>query len=235
MDKLILDPIGIISTPYGDKFAVPRQPNLVSSVTGVLTLLPPYNNPDCVRGLEDFSHVWLIFQFNYIEDGKWSPTVRPPRLGGNKRVGVFASRSTHRPNSLGLSKVKLLKVECSQGVRLYLSGVDLVNGTPIFDIKPYLAFVDSEPLAQCGFAQSPPKAKFTVNFSAEALAVLNNHRQRIPNLQQVIIEVLRQDPRPAYHQQSDRIYGMFLYDFDIRWQVMSATGIKVQEIIHLKA
>ena len=154
-EPLTLQPVAIIHTPYREKFSVPRQPNLVADGTGVLELLPPYNQPEAVRGLEQFSHLWLIFQFDQVPTGKWSPTVRPPRLGGNQRIGVFASRATHRPNPLGLSKVELRQVECANGkVLLHLGSVDLVDGTSIFDIKPYLAYADSEPNAQSGFAQT---------------------------------------------------------------------------------
>ena len=160
MNDLTLSPIAIIHTPYKEKFSVPRQPNLVEDGVGIVELLPPYNSPEAVRGLEQFSHLWLIFQFDQIQQGKWQPTVRPPRLGGNQRVGVFASRATHRPNPLGLSKVELRQVECINGnVFLHLGAVDLVDGTPIFDIKPYIAYADSEPNAQSSFAQENLQVK----------------------------------------------------------------------------
>ena len=169
MSDLTLTPVAIIHTPYKEKFSVPRQPNLVQDGVGVVELLPPYNVPEAVRGLEQFSHIWLIFQFDKVPVGKWQPTVRPPRLGGNQRVGVFASRATHRPNPLGLSKVELKKIECRHGqVLLHLGAVDLVDGTPIFDIKPYIAYADSEPDAQSGFAQEKPKTDLTVIFSEAA-------------------------------------------------------------------
>ena len=146
---LTLHPIAVIHTPYKEKFSVPRQPDLVQDGIGIVELLPPYNSPEAVRGLEQFSHLWLIFQFDKVPHGKWQSTVRPPRLGGNQRVGVFASRATHRPNPLGLSKVELRQVECIHGrVFLHLGSVDLVDGTPIFDIKPYIAYADSEPEAK---------------------------------------------------------------------------------------
>ena len=138
---LTLQPIAVIHTPYKEKFSVPRQPDLVQDGIGIVELLPPYNSPEAVRGLEQFSHLWLIFQFDKVPHGKWQSTVRPPRLGGNQRVGVFASRATHRPNPLGLSKVELRQVECIHGrVFLHLGSVDLVDGTPIFDIKPYITY-----------------------------------------------------------------------------------------------
>jgi len=198
-DSLTLQPVAVIHTPYKEKFSVPRQPNLVQDGTGIVELLPPYNQAEAVRGLEQFSHLWLIFQFDQIPQGKWHPTVRPPRLGGNQRVGVFASRSTHRPNPLGLSKVELRHVECKNSkVLLHLGAVDLVDGTPIFDIKPYLAYADSEPNAISGFAQSEPKPLLHVEFTAEAESAVKKHSKNRPHLQRFIIEVIQQDPRPAY-------------------------------------
>ncbi|MEE3608788.1 tRNA (N6-threonylcarbamoyladenosine(37)-N6)-methyltransferase TrmO [Avibacterium paragallinarum] len=219
---LTLSPIGIVHSPYKEKFSVPRQPNLVQDGVGTLNLLPPYNQPEAVRGLEAFSHLWLIFQFDKIPQGKWQPTVRPPRLGGNQRVGVFASRATHRPNPLGLSKVALRNIEIDKGeVLLHLGALDLVDGTPIFDIKPYIAYADSEPNACSSFAQQAPEKTLTVVFSLQAMCELKKCGEKRPHFQRFITEVLQQDPRPAYHQnsQAERIYGMRLYDFNIRWQV----------------
>ena len=137
LEPLTLQPIAIVHSPYDEKFSVPRQPNLVAQGKGFIRLLPPYNSPDAVRGLEAFSHLWLIFQFHQIPERGWHATVRPPRLGGNQRIGVFASRATHRPNPIGLSKVKLERIEIANGeVYLHLGSIDLVNGTPILDIKP---------------------------------------------------------------------------------------------------
>ena len=221
-----LTPVGILHSPYGEKFAVPRQPNLVREGKGVLRLLPPYNSPDAVRGLEQFSHLWLIFHFHQIPERHWHATVRPPRLGGNERVGVFASRATHRPNPLGLSKVELLDIEIANGeVLLQLGSVDLVDGTPIFDIKPYLAYADSEPQAISGFAQHKPPAKLTVAFSEKALQAVgfsqNFAKFGIQDPLAFITEVLAQDPRPAYQQgkASQRIYGMQLANHNILWQI----------------
>lgn len=231
--NLTLSPIGIIHTPYKEKFSVPRQPNLVQDGIGTIRLLAPYNQPEAVRGLDQFSHLWLIFQFDKIPTGKWQPTVRPPRLGGNQRVGVFASRATHRPNPLGLSKVELKRIEINQGeVLLHLGSVDLVDGTPIFDIKPYIAYADSEPNANSGFAQQPPKAKLQVRFSPQAQAQLIKCGEKYPNFQRFITEVLQQDPRPAYQQgkTSDRIYGMKLYEFNVRWWVRDDEWVEVIEI-----
>ncbi|ABR73889.1 tRNA (N6-threonylcarbamoyladenosine(37)-N6)-methyltransferase TrmO [Actinobacillus succinogenes] len=233
MSDLTLTPIAVIHTPYKEKFSVPRQPDLIQDGTGVLELLPPYNIPESVRGLEQFSHLWLIFQFDRIERGKWNPTVRPPRLGGNRRMGVFATRSTHRPNPLGLSKVALKKIECENGnVKLYLGAVDLVDGTPILDIKPYIAYADQEPNAISGFAQHKPKNNLAVTFTEEAKNILTRIQQKYPFIQRFITEVLQQDPRPAYHQEknSKKIYGIKLYDYNIRFQ-FDGHIVKVIDII----
>lgn len=237
MQSLTLNPIAIIHSPYKQKFSVPRQPNLVPGGTGVLELLPPYNSPESVRGLEQFSHLWLIFQFDQVPTGKWQPTVRPPRLGGNQRVGVFASRATHRPNPLGLSKVELKKVECHKGkVLIYLGSVDLVDGTPIFDIKPYIAYADSEPEAISGFAQEKPVAPLVVKFNEKALLQIQQRENQYPHLQQFLYDVLAQDPRPAYQKNkvSDRVYGVALYDFDVKFRVMmEADGGELLEVVEL--
>lgn len=222
---LCISPIGVISSPYKEKFSVPRQANLVQDGTAILELLPPYNQADAVRGLDQFSHLWLIFQFDKVPQGKWHSTVRPPRLGGNQRMGVFASRATHRPNPLGLSKVALRKVECRNGrVRLHLGSVDLVDGTPIFDIKPYLAYADSEPEAMSGFAQEKPLAPLEVEFSAQALQQIEKIKGIYPHFQRFVAEVIAQDPRPAYHQHNDRIYGIRLYEYNIRWQLKQGSA-----------
>ncbi len=235
MKELTLSPIGIIHSPYKEKFSVPRQPELVQ-VGGVVELLPPFNQPECVRGLEQFSHLWLIFQFDKIPQGKWSPTVRPPRLGGNERIGVFATRSTHRPNPLGLSKVKLERVEINQGkVLLHLESVDLVDGTPIFDIKPYIAFVDSEPNANSGFAQEKPLLQLKVEWTEQAKQQLQKLQILTPHFERIVEQVLAQDPRPAYQQNkpSEKIYGMRLFEFNIRWQIKTDT-FNVAEIIAIE-
>ncbi|WP_439259729.1 tRNA (N6-threonylcarbamoyladenosine(37)-N6)-methyltransferase TrmO [Lonepinella sp. BR2930] len=231
--SLTLQPIGRIHTPYQEKFSVPRQPNLVQDGTGIVELIFPYNVPETVRGLEQFSHLWLIFQFDKIPQGKWQPTVRPPRLGGNQRVGVFASRSTHRPNPLGLSKVELRKIEGDNGkVLLHLGSVDLVNGTPIFDIKPYITYADSEPNAMSGFAQEKPTALLQVRFSPIAQTEVQKIEKFQPHFQRFIIEVLQQDPRPAYQQGqiSDRIYGVNLWNYNVRFWIRENGVVEVVEI-----
>ena len=221
-NTLTLQPVGILSSPYREKFAVPRQPGLVKSAQARLELLPPCNDPQTLRGIEQFSHLWLIFQFHECAEQGWHPTVRPPRLGGNERVGVFASRSPFRPNGLGLSVVELRGVQ-QQGSRLWLElgGVDLVDGTPILDIKPYVPYADSLPLANGGFAPEAP-ALMPVEFEPQAEVSLHQQQVRYPQLRSFIAEVLAQDPRPAYRQQADddREYGVHLYEFNVRWRVV---------------
>lgn len=219
--SLTLSPVGHLQSPYRDKFAVPRQPDLVRHARGRLQLLPPFNDPHTLRGIEQYTHLWLIFHFHQCPPGVWHPTVRPPRLGGNERMGVFATRSPFRPNPLGLSVVRLLGVGQQGGqVWLDLEGVDLVDGTPIFDIKPYVPFVDSQPEAHSDFAAAPPQTR-DVAFSAQAEADLTHASADYPHLRDFIHDVLAQDPRPAYHQEADadREYGMHLYDFNVRWQM----------------
>lgn len=233
MSDLTLTPVAIIHTPYKEKFSVPRQANIIQDGCGTVELLPPYNSPEAVRGLEQFSHLWLIFQFDQVPQGKWQPTVRPPRLGGNRRIGVFASRATHRPNPLGLSKVELRSIEYKQDkVLLHLGSVDLVDGTPIFDIKPYIAFADSEPNAQCGFAQEKPLPLLDVKFSPAAQSVVQKLEENRPHLQRFITEVLQQDPRPAYQQGqvSERIYGVRLFEFNVKFQMKTESLVEVVEI-----
>lgn len=209
-------PVGYLATPFPDKFGIPRQPSLAPHARGVLRLLPPYDRVEAVRGLEAFSHVWLSFVFHHTA-GQWNPTVRPPRLGGNERVGVFASRSPFRPNPLGLSLVELIDIDLRDGVRLVFAGVDLVDGTPVLDIKPYIPFVESRPAARGGFVDGPPPA-LEVLFGSEASAQVRAHAGRLPDLDALIREVLAQDPRPAYADDPARRYGVRLYDLDVQWR-----------------
>lgn len=216
-----IEPVGTIHSCFSEKFGIPRQPGLVPEATAVLELLPPYNHADSVRGLEAFSHIWLQFIFHGIAAGKWQPLVRPPRLGGNRKLGVFASRSTHRPNGLGLSVVRLDRVDCRNGVRLHLSGIDLLDGTPVIDIKPYIPYADALQEATGGFADSPPRARLRVSFAAAAAGRLAALSVDQPTLPQLIEKVLALDPRPAYSGDGDgeRVYGVRLHGFDIRWRV----------------
>jgi len=223
--------IATLHSPYKEKFAVPRQPGLVPSAHAELEMLAPYNDINAFNELNAFSHLWLIFQFHKNAAPKkdalpWSPTVRPPRLGGNKRIGVFATRSPNRPNPIGLSLVKFNGVVQRDGkVFLLLSNIDLVDGTPILDIKPYLPYADSLPNAEAGFAQTEPEENLTVNFSQQATTQLIQLASQYPTLQLFIIEVLQQDPRPAYKKLKDdnKVYAMHLLDFNIKWQCQEKT------------
>ncbi len=230
MTAFTFNQIGVISSPYKEKFAVPRQPGLVEDGGGELQLLPPYNQPEAVRGLVDFSHLWLVFVFHQTMDGGWRPTVRPPRLGGNARMGVFATRSTFRPNPIGMSLVELKNIRCNgNNVVLELGSLDLVDGTPILDIKPYLPFAESKPDAQAGFAPNAPLSDMTVIFTAEAELQIRQQLSRYPHLRRFITQVLAQDPRPAYRkkEEANRDYAVHLLEFNIRWRVL---GLREAEV-----
>lgn len=224
MTAFTFNEIGRIHSPYKEKFAVPRQPGLVEDGGGELHLLPPYNQAEAVRGLEAFSHLWVMFIFHQTMEGGWRPTVRPPRLGGNARVGVFATRSTFRPNPLGMSLVELKGIRCQgQDVVLELGSLDLVDGTPVVDIKPYLPFAESQPQALAGFAQSAPDASMPVTFSEHAESQLAANLARYPHLRRFITQVLAQDPRPAYRKGEDiaRDYAVSLLEFNVKWRVIA--------------
>jgi tRNA-Thr(GGU) m(6)t(6)A37 methyltransferase TsaA len=213
--------IGIIRSPFKEKFGIPRQAGLVPGICAVLELLPPFNRPETVAELDGYSHLWIQFVFHQAQREQWQPTVRPPRLGGNRRVGVFASRAPYRPNPIGLSVVALERVVAEPGrVELHLSGVDMVDGTPVLDIKPYIPYADSLPEAGSGFAHGEPEAKLQVRFSERAQQQLNQ-RQDGAALRRAIIQLLELDPRPAYSgdRETGREYGFRLYDFDLRWRV----------------
>ncbi|WP_409307867.1 tRNA (N6-threonylcarbamoyladenosine(37)-N6)-methyltransferase TrmO [Pectobacterium sp. B1J-3] len=222
MNPFIFNQIGVIRSPYKEKFAIPRQPGLIDDGGGELQLLPPYNQAECVRGLSDFSHLWILFIFHQTMEKGWHPTVRPPRLGGNARVGVFATRSTFRPNPIGMSLVELKGIRAQDGnITLELGSLDLVDGTPIIDIKPYLPFAESYPNALAGFAQSAPETEMTVIFSPYAEQQLAHNRLKYPQLKRFISQVLAQDPRPAYRkgEKNDREYAVLLLEFNVRWRV----------------
>jgi len=215
-------PIALIHSPYREKFSAPRQPGLAPSVRAQVELLPEFASPEAVRGLEGFSHIWLIFLFHQTVGQGWKPTVRPPRLGGNKRVGVFACRSPFRPNPLGLSAVKLLSINTQNGkVVLEVQGADLIDGTPIYDLKPYLPYTDGIAEASGGFADRAPVAALQVEFSERAQEQLRSFSVQTAELETLIRETLTLDPRPAYQKSADadREYGVFLDRYDIRWRV----------------
>lgn len=237
-----IEAIGRLHSCFPDKFGVPRQPGLSEAARGEIEILPPFNRAEAFRGLEGFSHIWVSFVFHENLGRDWQPTIRPPRLGGNKRVGVFASRSSFRPNALGLSLLKLTGVSADEaGVRLEVQGVDMIDQTPIVDIKPYLPYADSVPEASTGWADLPPEPRLEVRFSAEAVetvtaltaakvtpsarppgyAAAPGGAAHYPMLETLIIQVLSADPRPTYRRgkNDNRIYGTRLYDLDIRWQV----------------
>jgi tRNA-Thr(GGU) m(6)t(6)A37 methyltransferase TsaA len=219
VNKIPFTPIAVIHSPYKEKFAVPRQPGLVESASALLEILPPYNDINAFSGLEEFSHLWLMFIFHKNKQQEnWQPMVRPPRLGGNKRVGVFATRSPNRPNPIGLSLVEYHGVIQKQGkLYLKLTNIDLVDGTPIVDIKPYIPYADSKPDAKAGFAQQIPETTMEVQFSHQVQNLIDSDN----HLKTLISEVLKQDPRPAYKKGKldSKIYAMHLLDFNITWQV----------------
>ncbi len=232
MSTFTFDQIGVIHSPWKEKFAVPRQPGLIEDGGGELHLLPPYNQAEAVRGLENFSHLWLLFVFHQTMEGGWRPTVRPPRLGGNARMGVFATRSTFRPNPVGMSLVELKGIRCQQQqVILQLGSLDLVDGTPVIDIKPYLPFAEAVPDARAGFASEAPAADMPVSFSPQAQQQLAHHQQQYPQLARFITQVLAQDPRPAYRKgaEPEREYAAWLLDFNVRWRI-TPTGTEVVAI-----
>ncbi len=222
MSTFQFEQIGVIRSPYKEKFAVPRQPGLVKSGGGELHLIAPYNQADAVRGLEAFSHLWVLFIFHQTMEGGWRPTVRPPRLGGNARMGVFATRSTFRPNPVGMSLVELNGIRCQKDqVILELGGLDLVDGTPVVDIKPYLPFTEALPDARASYAQQAPQADMPVYFTDALAAELVHLEKRYPRLREFIVDVLAQDPRPAYRKEEDagKAYAVWLLDFNVRWRV----------------
>lgn len=222
MSVFQFEQIGVIRSPYKEKFAVPRQPGLVKSCGGELHLIAPYNQAEAVRGLEAFSHLWVLFIFHQTMEGGWRPTVRPPRLGGNARMGVFATRSTFRPNPVGMSLVELKDIRCQKDrVILELGSLDLVDGTPVVDIKPYLPFAEALPDARASYAQQAPQAEMPVFFTAEISLQLPQLEKRYPRLADFIVEVLAQDPRPAYRkdEEAGKTYAVWLLDFNVRWRV----------------
>ena len=218
--------IAKMRSDFASKFGIPRQSGLVEELRSTIVFEPGYRNPECLRGIEDFSHLWIIWQFSQAVEQGWSPTVRPPRLGGNTRMGVFATRSPFRPNHMGLSCVKLLGVEHTQqhGTVLHVGGADLMDGTPIFDIKPYIPYSDSHPEASGGFTDHAGEFLLNVNFPEDLLSKLPKNKQA------AAIGVLSHDPRPSYQRNPDRIYGLSFAGFDIRFQVNESV-LTVVEVI----
>ena len=227
--SLLLEPIAYAETDFDTKFGVPRQSGRVSSLTARIIFLPKYRNPDALRGIEGFSHLWLIWHFSEVKnEGGFRPTVRPPRLGGNRAEGVFATRSPYRPNPIGLSSVRLLRVEHTEkdGDVLVVSGADLMNGTPIFDIKPYLPFTDVHADAVGGFADA---------LSSHALRVVceGSLLDDFPaDKKEALFAVLREDPRPAYQNDPERVYGFPFAGYEIKFYV-SSDVLYVTDVIKL--
>ncbi|WP_417436963.1 tRNA (N6-threonylcarbamoyladenosine(37)-N6)-methyltransferase TrmO [Idiomarina abyssalis] len=224
-----LTQIAVIRTPFPEKFSVPRQPGLVPSALAQVELVGDYQHAQAIEGIEQFSHLWLTFEFH--QHDTWQERVRPPRLGGNQQLGVFATRSPFRPNQLGLSVVELIAVQTEPNVVLTVRGADLVDKTPIVDIKPYIPYVDSITDARAGFAQEKPESRMKVKFSDAAEAVLKSAHSSSSGLRTLATEVLSQDPRPAYHkaQSPQRTYGTALLNYNIRWYVQQNT-VFVEEI-----
>lgn len=211
--------IAKIQTDMSDKFGIPRQSGIVKELTGKIIFEPEFRVKEALNGIEEFSHLWLLWEFSENKRDSWSPTVRPPRLGGEKRKGVFATRSPFRPNPIGMSCVKLERIEYTKalGPIIYVSGVDLMNGTPIYDIKPYITYTDCVPDAVQGFAEEYKNYALNVDFPQELL-------DRIPKEKQsALIGILRHDPRPAYQNTPDRIYGIRYMNFDVHFKVKNDT------------
>ena len=228
MQDVTIQVIARIKSDFPTKFGIPRQSGLVDSLRATIIFEPEFRNPDTLRGIEGYSHLWLIWQFSEAIRKDWSPTVRPPRLGGNTRMGVFATRSPFRPNSLGLSSVKLLGVEhtVEYGTVLHVGGADLMDGTPIFDIKPYIPYGDSHPDATGGFTDTAGDFLLDVDFPEALLALLPEDKR------EAAIGVLSHDPRPSYQKDADRVYGLSFAGFDIRFTV-SENRLQVQEVSRL--
>ena len=219
METMEMHPIAHMRSDFPTKIGIPRQSGLVEELRSVIVFEPEYRSEDALRGIEDFSHLWLIWQFSQAVREGWSPTVRPPRLGGNTRMGVFATRSPFRPNNLGLSCVRLLEVKHTQqyGTVLFVGGADLLDGTPIFDIKPYIPYSDSRPEAAGGFTDRVGDVLLDVKFPQELLKKLP------PDKQAAAIGILSHDPRPSYQNQPGRVYGLSFGGFDIRFTVEEET------------
>lgn len=215
-------PIGVIRSCFKEKFGIPRQPGLAPDARATLEIFPPFDAEEAFRGLSEFSHVWLIFVFHESARDGWKPTVRPPRLGGNRRIGVFATRSGFRPNPIGLSAVELTAVERLSGtLTLSLAGVDLLDGTPVLDIKPYLPYADAIPGATGGFAPEAPKARAPVEFSQQATTYCERREaDDLPYLRKLITQILALDPRPAYRSRKDggKRFGVRIFDVDVKWE-----------------
>ncbi len=235
-----IPPIGVVRSAFTEKFGIPRQPGLTPEAKGVIELNPHEMFPAACKELDRFSHIWVIFVFHANESRDWKPAIRPPRLGGNKKVGVLSSRSPHRPNPIGMSVVKLDRIELDhpKGVRLHVSGLDILDGSPVLDIKPYLPYADSIAGANSGWADDPIE-KHEVRFTEKALQDLKAREFKQLNLKPMIIEMLELDPRPAFQKRRMPVshpnsvgkkFGFSLFDFDVKWEIeidhLLVTGIE---------
>lgn len=225
---MTIEPIAYIRTSFPEKFGIPRQSGLASSLKARIVFEPKYRNPDALRGLEDFSHIWLIWEFsaNRRQDG-WQPTVRPPRLGGNTHMGVFATRSPFRPNPLGLSCVQIENVlmDDKDGPVIDVLGADLMDGTPIYDIKPYISYADSRPHAVCGYVDGLKERSLKVVIPPEMTAGITDR-----SIMPALVETLGLDPRPSYHDDPERVYGLSFAGYNVKFRVSG----KVLEVISLE-
>ena len=221
-----IKPIAYIETDFNEKFGIPRQSGVVPNLSGKIIFEKEYRDVNALRGLENFSHLWLIWQFSENIKNECFPTVRPPRLGGEERIGVFATRSPFRPNSIGLSCVELERIDLNTalGPVIYVKGADLKNKTPIFDIKPYIPYTDAKPEASCSFAKSEWERKLNVDFPKELLDKIATNKQ------QNLIEVLEQDPRPAYKEDSEQVYTLSFADYEVDFCVRN----KVLNVLEVK-
>ena len=218
--RIKIQPIGIVHSCFTEKFGIPRQPGLVPDATGTIEIYD-WVSSDSLTGLEQFSHLWIFFQFHQAVERGWKPRIRPPRLGGNRKIGVLGSRSPQRPNFMGQSAVTITKVDQARKL-IQISGLDILNQTPVIDIKPYIPYTDSIPQASEGYAPKPIHA-LQVIFSTDCQQICTTDQQQHGrNLQQLIKEILQQDPRPAYHK-DNRTYGMQLWDLNIRFTCMNNT------------
>lgn len=220
--NISLKPIGHVNSPYKQKFVIPRQANLVSAGLGSIELNQEYADINSLRGMEQFSHLWIIFFLHATAEKGWSPTVKPPRLGGKKKVGVFSSRAPYRPNPIGISAVEYIEHYESRGrVLIKVGGLDLLDGTPVLDLKPYIPYADSIPNASGGYAAEKPPNKLVIVFLRKAEEELIANKVNYPNLKELIVQLLTLDPRPAWRvkNQDNKQYGVTLYDLNIKFRI----------------
>ena len=240
MSKFEFEAIGFVQSPFKEKFGIPRQPGLVAGAVGVLKLRDEDFIKQAIREIDGFSHLWLVFVFHEHGAKNWKPSIRPPRLGGAKKVGVLASRSPHRPNPIGLSAVKLLEVRADApgGAELVIEGVDLLDGTPVLDIKPYIPYADSIPDAKAGWAEEPI-IRTPVDFSDKAVLEVAKRMAAHPDLRRLIEEMLTLDPRPAFQKRrapagspeaEGLTYGFKLFDYDVKWRIEAGRFVVIDVI-----